>query len=855
MNRREPNPATNPEDLLDRVIAGIRDEHVSETQVEEARHRVWEKIVNPKSGRLSSCSDFQALIPAYREGTLTPGRRMLFEDHAHQCVHCRKALFGEPAAPAAVVQMPVRRMTRARWMAIAASAAVALITGRWAYEEFAPAQEGSRATIQMVDGSVYRLQNGMLQPASAGSELASREILRTAANSHATVKLIDGSVVEVGERAEFSVTAQRRDTTVHLNRGPIIVQAAKRRSGHLYVASGDSRVAVTGTLFSVNRGAKGTRVSVMEGEVIVERGHNDSVLHAGDQLATHASMQTVPIKDEIAWSRSASDHIKTLQEMVAIKEKLQDIRTPGVRYQSRLMDLVPTNAVIFLSVPNAKDSIADAQRLFAAQMQRSGAKNDEKINEFLDRLGRFSDYLGDEFVVAGVRNGAKMTAVAIADVHRPGLREFLETERQKTGESKVQIVEGNDAVHARQPEEMLVSIRNDRVVFGVDEALVNGASAGAGGFASTPFGQRISQAFREGTGVILGLDVHSLIEAHADPGNQTIISRLGADSVRYLIAEQKSFRGSTQHTAVLNFDGERHGLASWLGAPGPMGGLGFVSPQAQFAASVITKNPQQMIDELFAFAQSKGPEGIAKLEEIQRLAGVDIRQDIAASLGSELTIALDGPMIPIPSWKAILEVNKPDRLQQTIEKLVAALNTEAQKHGQGVAVTADAVVSGQPKTYTIKATGQAPVTEVHYLYTEGYLIAGPTKELILKSVQSRSSGVRLDTSSTFRRLLPTDQYANFSGLIYQNAQEALKLLSSIAPDQQDAARELAEKIGPTLIGAYANADSIQVTTFGSSMDLLMQTALAPMFHGDHSRLQKKSGTLKQTAAYRKQWRR
>ena len=43
------------------------------------------------------------------------------------------------------------------------------------------------------------------------------------------------------------------------------------------------------------------------------------------------------------------------------------------------------------------------------------------------------------------------------------------------------------------------------------------------------------------------------------------------------------------------------------------------------------------------------------------------------------------------------------------------------------------------------------------------------------------------------RLLPTDQHANFSGLIYQNAQEALKLLSNVAPDQQDKARELAEK--------------------------------------------------------------
>ena len=131
------------------------------------------------SGRLASCDDFQALIPSYREGTLAPGRRMLLEDHAHQCVVCRKVLFGETEAPPKVIEMPARRMTRARWMAIAASVTVALIAGRWAYEQFAPAPAGSRATVQLADGGVYRLEKGMLQPVSAGMELRDGEILRT----------------------------------------------------------------------------------------------------------------------------------------------------------------------------------------------------------------------------------------------------------------------------------------------------------------------------------------------------------------------------------------------------------------------------------------------------------------------------------------------------------------------------------------------------------------------------------------------------------------------------------------------------------------------------------------------------
>jgi len=289
-----------------------------------------------------------------------------------------------------------------------------------------------------------------------------------------------------------------------------------------------------------------------------------------------------------------------------------------------------------------------------------------------------------------------------------------------------------------------------------------------------------------------------------------------------------------------------------------MGGLGFVSPYAQFAASVITKNPQDLIEEIFALAAAKGPEGTAKLAELQQLTGVDIRQDIAGSLGSEATFAIDGPMLPVPSWKAIVEVNQPDRLQQAIGKAVTAMNTEAQKNGRGVVLESeDATFRSQgaqaaAKLYTVRFTGTMNPPEIHYTYSDGYLVAAATKDLLRTSVENRSAGVRLDRSGVYRNLLPTDQHANFSALIYQNAQEALKMLSKLAPADQDKVRELAEKVGPTLIGVYADADKIQLTTFGSSMDLLMQTAFAPMFHGGEKRTRvlHKYGTPKQTAAYR-----
>src|SRR5207253_113887 len=174
---------------------------------------------------------------------------------------------------------------------------------------------GSRARIDSVEGQAYLIGPAGERALKAGDEVVAGEFIRTGANARAKVRLFESCQVEMNQRAELAVTATRRDTTIHLDQGSIIVQAARRRTGHLYVSAPDCTVAVTGTVFSVNSGTKGSRVAVIEGEVHVKHAGAESILHSGDVVATTQSVGVVPVREEIAWSSNPNQH-PTPQELI-----------------------------------------------------------------------------------------------------------------------------------------------------------------------------------------------------------------------------------------------------------------------------------------------------------------------------------------------------------------------------------------------------------------------------------------------------------------------------------------------------------------------------------------------------------
>src|SRR6185295_3559516 len=129
--------------------------------------------------------------------------------------------------------------------------------------------------------------------------------------------------------------------------GAIVVEAAKQDQGRLFVDTGDSLVSVTGTIFSVNSGTKGSRVSVIEGEVHMDHANNERVLKAGEQATTSRTIEMIPVKDEVAWSRKATQYAQTLSSLAALNSELRKVQQPGLRNSTHLLDLMPENTIVY----------------------------------------------------------------------------------------------------------------------------------------------------------------------------------------------------------------------------------------------------------------------------------------------------------------------------------------------------------------------------------------------------------------------------------------------------------------------------------------------------------------------------
>jgi hypothetical protein len=780
---------------LDKILTDVRDQQPDPAQIEQAAARVRARLfpktdVAASTGAIRSCGDFVSLMPALLAGTLDSGRKLLLEVHTRECVNCRRALGEARTGTRNVVEFQPRKKATnlyAGW----AIAATALLTVSGAtywgfFTQYPALGGGARATVDSIDGELYKVAGNGLTPLLPGAELGENDAVQTAKNSRAVLHLNDGSRIELNQRARISVTRNWSGSTIHLALGNIIVEAAKQRRGTLQVATADCNVAVKGTVFSVDAGTKGSRVAVVEGTVWVDHGQKHDVLHRGDLTATSPDMGPVPIREEFAWSRNSEQYMALLGEFKELGRQLDAIPPAGLRYESTLLKLLPADVAAVAAIPNLGGTIAQASQIFHDRLNQSAplaawwnsvpANQRTQFETLIHQLETASAYLGNEIVIADLAGSQKSSPVILAQLTRPGLDAFLRSEFPN------QIFDGH------------TSFSNGLFIAASNPADIARITAGGG---NAPLFAKLLPAYQQGAGWLFGADLAAMPQLRPNMP--------GAADARFLIAQSKTLGNLTENRASVNFTQNRQGVASWLSAPGPMGSLDFVSPDAGFAASMLLKNPALIADDLTgAISKASG--------------GFDFKSDLASVFAGEVTVALDGPVLPFPSWKIAAEVYYPDRLNAAMAKLVAAYNARPKREKTGDLKLTQSETDG--RVYYKLQFEKLP-WEADWTFVDGYWLAAANHELLVRSIQNRQTGYTLSKSSAFRSQLPRDGYANFSAVIFQNLGQTLApifdMLNTKMPIRADT---------PGVICFWGAPDRIDVATVGSLFGMSLESLLS-----------------------------
>jgi type IV pilus assembly protein PilA len=555
---------------------------------------------------------------------------------------------------------------------------------------------------------------------------------------------------------------------------------------------------------------------------------------SGPSSATEAPVTAaVPNQQDGMFGFDLSKYMPLLEELGRLQEKMQrEIQFPALRTQPKLLQQLPASTEIYLALPNYGDSLHQAVQIFHQELQENQTLRDgwqsipmgPMVEDGLDKLYQLSQFLGNEIVVSAEIKPKGGSFVIVAEIRKPGLSAFLQGLLKQYGGAAgapIRILTPQQLLTAKassSKQQALVLVRPDLVVITSEMSTLKSFNAQlsrpAGKLAPTPFGQRLAQAYQGGAGILFAANLERLkslvpLRTQKDAAS---FQQTGFADVKYLIAERKDVAGQTSNIAELTFTGPRRGVASWLTAPAPIGGLDFVSADAAVAIGLVLKNPAQLFDDIKSIAKISNPDVDAGLAPMEAALNIKLKEDLLDKIGKEVTVSVDGAMGPMPPWKVVLQVKDPAGMQQTLKKLLAAA-TGMMKPEQ--LPTLDEQAEGGQTYYTLRfLTGQNK-TEVNYAFADGYMVIGTSRELVAEALRIHQNGTSLARSSGFQALRPQDRSADASAVFYQNFTPMLAYgMQQAPPEISKVLQAIAGKIKPNATFAYGEENSVRIASNG-----------------------------------------
>ena len=827
------------EDRLERALQEMRDEDVDSGTLEGARARVWDTVTSAdpsihgapsssarfqgtslrRSGRL--CEEFRQDFPAYLGDALSDSRRVLVDDHLSRCTACRAAI-AEMKGESAIGAMPGSLAGRnpgegrssrwVQWGALAAAAALllpVLYLGRDAIDRMM-GPGGPRATVASVDGGLYRLPVGPLEP---GAAIGEHESIRTGPGAHAVLRLADGSTVDVNEGTELYLTAAWSGQAIHLQRGDIIVKAAKQRRGDLRVLTRDSIASVKGTVFAVSAGLGGSVVSVVEGSVAVNQPGREVLLSPGEQAASVPALAS-SVAAAIAWSPEAESYLELLASFGKIERELAADLPGDLRMNSALLSHLPAGAVVYGTVPNPGVTIGRA--LFLADEQASqnatfgawwNSETGLLLRQMLDRLQSVNPLLGDEIIFSasfpGIEEAVPVVMAGVQPGRRAELASALEGLFAATGESP--------ASYSVSEELMVVSNSPSHLAW---------ALAHLGQGAGSPFAAAIAERYQRGVGWLLAMDAPPLV-AMAAADDAPPIELAGLIGMKYLFLEQRAPAGAVENEVTFAFQGPRTGMGSWLADTGSGGAAEYLPSDALLAGYVSTREPAQLFDEFTAQITRSQPDFASGQASMDEKLGVGFVQNLTAALGTEAALAVTGFSVNGPTWVMASVANNPAVIDSSLQKLVETFNAELgpDEQSERIALQQESVGG---RTWTTVKPGGLPVG-VTWTYDGGYMVAASDRATAERAIATRNGGSQLVWSQAFLDQLPSSAGLHPPAFAWLNAKGALGILSTLTSNP--AVAQLAAGRDPILVMFDASPERIHAASRTRISGLIMDAML------------------------------
>ena len=800
------------EDRLERALQEMREEDVDSGTLEGARARVWESVTGAGGATRSgtSCAEFRQDFHAYLANELGGSRRILLDDHLSRCPGCR-ARIAELKGERRIVAMPQR--TSSRWVqrgALAAAAALffaVVYLGRDAIDGMM-APGGPRATVVAANGGLYRLPVGSLE---AGAAISEHESVRTGPGAYAVLQLADGSMVDVNERTELFVTAAWSGQAIHLQRGDIIVKAAKQRRGRLRVLTRDSIASVKGTVFAVSAGIGGSVVSVVEGSVAVNHPGREVLLRPGEQAASIPALAS-SVAAAISWSPEADSYLQLLASFVKIEGELANFPSE-LRTNSALLSSLPADVVVYGAVPNPGLTISRALSLAEEQSAQNAAfgawwnsETGRLLREMTDRIQSVNPLLGDEIVFCASLAGTEPVPIVIARV-QPGRRAELTSALQglfaAAGEASASY-----------------SVSDDLMVVSNSPSQLAWALAHLGQGADSPFGAAIAERYQRGVGWLMAMDAPPLV-TKASGDDAPPIALAAMIGMKYIFLEQRAPAGAVENEVTFAFQGARTGMGSWLADSGSGGAAEYLPADALLAGYVSTREPLQLFEEFTAQITRADPnfeQGLATLDE---KLGAGFIQNLTAALGTEAAFAVTGLSVSGPTWVMASVANNPAVIDSSLQKLVDTFNAELGPDEQDKRIVfQQESVSG--RTWSTMKPGGLPVGFT-WTYDGGYMVAASDRASAERAIATRNGGSQLVWSPAFLGQLPSSAGLHPPAFAWLNAKGALGILSTLTSNP--AVSELAAGRDPILVMFDATPERIHAASRTRISGLIMDAML------------------------------